>query len=107
LHLMTHGPLCVCHIQGILKLPQVTISKHLAYLRSNDLLIAQRHGNWMIYRLPEKAPAELDLQLRCLQDCVQSHPVFRDDLKKLKHLKSECEWVEETIRTGAKAKTCC
>ena len=49
----------------------------------------------MIYRLPPRAPAELDLQLRCLQDCVQSHPIFRDDLRRLQKIRGDCEWVEE------------
>jgi DNA-binding transcriptional ArsR family regulator len=102
LNLLAQGPLCVCHFQHILQLPQVAISKHLAYLRTNRLVVAQRHEKWMIYRLPEKAPAELDLQLRCLQDCLQSHRVFRDDLKRLGKLRCECEWVEEAIHSGGK-----
>ena len=104
LHLLTKGPLCVCHFQGILALPQVAVSKHLAYLRANGLVTAQRHGKWMIYQLPEKIPAELDLQLRCLQDCVQTHPIFREDLKRLKKIGCECEWVEQAAAVGGKAK---
>ena len=104
LHLLTKGPLCVCHFQDILKLPQVAVSKHLAYLRANGLVTAKRHGKWMIYQLPEKVPAELDLQLRCLQDCVQTHPIFREDLKRLKKIGCECEWVEEAAAVDGKAK---
>ena len=95
LHLLTRGPLCVCHFQAILKVPQVAVSKHLAYLRARGLVAAHRHGQWMIYRLPDKIPAELDLQLSCLQDCVQSHPVFREDLKRLRNIRCECNWVRE------------
>lgn len=102
LHLLTHGPLCVCHFQGILRLPQVAVSKHLAYLRASGLVTSRRHGKWMIYRLPEKASPELDLQLRCLQDCVQSHPVFRMDLRRLQENCRECEWVQEAA-TAKKA----
>jgi ArsR family transcriptional regulator len=100
LHLLAQGPLCVCHFQDILHLPQVAISKHLAYLRANGLVQAQRHEKWMIYQLPKNAPAELDLQLRCLQDCVQSNPVFRDDSKRLKKMRCECEWVEDAAHNG-------
>src|SRR5581483_11407829 len=107
LHLLRRGPLCVCHFQDILKLPQVAISKHLAYLRSNDMVLAQRHGKWMIYRLPEKVSPELDLQLRCLQDCVQSHPLFCEDAKRLKKIRCECEWVEKAVATSGKQKQCC
>ena len=31
--LLLDGPLCVCHLQDILREPQVKISKHLAYLK--------------------------------------------------------------------------
>ena len=94
LHLLNQGPLCVCHFQDILRLPQVAVSKHLAYLRTNGLVQAQRHGKWMIYRLPKRAPVELDLQLRCLQDCASTNPVFREDLKRLGRMRCECDWIK-------------
>ena len=93
LHLLTRGPLCVCHFQEILEAPQVAISKHLAYLRRRGMVVAQRHEQWMIYRLPAARPPELDKQLRCLQDCVQSHPVFRSDSRRLEKLRCQCDWV--------------
>jgi len=99
LHLLTKGPLCVCHFQSILGVPQVAISKHLAYLRQRKLVMARRHQQWVIYRLPEAAPAELDLQLRCLQDCVQSYPAFREDLKRLEKIRCDCAWLEEVVPT--------
>jgi ArsR family transcriptional regulator len=104
LHLLSQGPLCVCHFQDILKEPQVAVSKHLAYLRTHGLVHAQRHEKWMIYQLPKTAPVELDLQLRCLQDCVQSNPVFREDLKRLKTMRCQCKWVEELAQTGVARK---
>ncbi|MGD1086283.1 MAG: metalloregulator ArsR/SmtB family transcription factor [Verrucomicrobiota bacterium] len=94
LHLLTQGPLCVCHFQAILRLPQVAVSKHLAYLRAKGLVVARRHERWMIYHLPKNRPAELDLQLRCLQDCVQSYPIFRQDLTRLQEKRRDCQWVE-------------
>jgi ArsR family transcriptional regulator len=100
LHLLRQGPLCVCHFQEILQEPQVAISKHLAYLRTNGLATAQRHEKWMIYQLPKEAPPELELQLRCLQDCVQSHPIFREDLKRLKNFRHECQWVQGVTRSS-------
>jgi ArsR family transcriptional regulator len=92
-HLLSHGSLCVCHFQSILELEQVPISKHLAFLRRKKMVEARRHGQWMIYQLPTNRPKELDLQLRCLQDCVQSHPIFRQDLKRLKKIQCECDWI--------------
>lgn len=103
LHLLSHGSLCVCHFQSILELEQVPISKHLSFLRSRGMVEAQRHGQWMIYRLPASRPTELDLQLRCLQDCVQSLPIFRQDLKRLKKIQCECDWIAEAV-AGTKTK---
>ena len=95
LHLLTQKPLCVCHFQSILDLPQVAVSKHLAYLKQRGMVEATRHEQWMIYRLPRKGSEALELQLRCLQDCVQSQPVFREDLRRLKRFGCECDWAGE------------
>ena len=83
LHLLTKTPLCVCHFQEILNEPQVKISKHLAYLRERGMVMAERDQNWMIYSLPAKRDPELESNLKCLQDCVQSDPVFKRDLRML------------------------
>lgn len=102
-HLLTKSPLCVCHLQDILGLTQVAASKHLAYLRLRGLVESQRHEQWMIYSLPAKPPRELDWQLRCLQDCLPTDPVFRDDLRKLKALQSDCCWVADAMEAKAPA----
>lgn len=90
LHLLGESPLCVCHFQEILDEPQVKISKHLAYLRQRGMVVAEREQNWMIYSLPETRALELEANLKCLQDCVQTDKVFRRDLKKLATLKKSC-----------------
>ncbi len=102
-HLLAQSPLCVCHLQEFLGLTQVAASKHLAYLRQRGLVESRRHEQWMIYSLPVERPRELDWQLRCLQDCLPTHPIFRDDLRKLKARQSDCCWVAEAFGTGEKA----
>ena len=90
LHLLTKTPLCVCHFQEILGEPQVKISKHLAYLRGREMVVAARKQNWMIYSLPRKRDAQLEKNLKCLQDCVQTNPVFARDLRKLASVRGRC-----------------
>jgi ArsR family transcriptional regulator len=51
LALLREGEVCVCHIHGGLRLPQPTISRHLAYLRRAGLVLARRDGVWMHYRI--------------------------------------------------------
>ena len=36
--MLLQQPLCVCHLQELLDLPQVNVSQHLAYLRKNGLV---------------------------------------------------------------------
>jgi ArsR family transcriptional regulator len=100
LNLLTRGPLCVCHLQDLLGESQVKISKHLAYLKEKGVVEVRRHQNWMIYALPAAPSAELAANLKCLQDCVQTEPVFRKDAAKLKKMLPEVEWL-------AKASGCC
>jgi ArsR family transcriptional regulator len=90
LHLLMRSPLCVCHIQEILDEPQVKISKHLGYLRSRGMVTTAREQNWIIYSLPRRRVSELEKNLRCLQDCVQTDTVFKRDLVRLARLRQTC-----------------
>ncbi|MGA3169543.1 MAG: metalloregulator ArsR/SmtB family transcription factor [Chthoniobacteraceae bacterium] len=92
--------LCVCHLQRLLDKTQVQISKHLAYLKTKGLVDSTRRANWMLYRLPNKRSPELSANLRCLQDCVQTHSVFKRDIKRLRALQPSLNW----LSCSAKAK---
>lgn len=88
LHLLTRGPLCVCHFQNILSIPQVAVSKHLAYLREYGMVEATRREQWMVYALPKIVPREFEAQLKCLRDCVGEHATFQGDLERMRMLSS-------------------
>lgn len=102
LHLLTKTPLCVCHFQDILDEPQVKISKHLAYLRDRGMVVAERDQNWMIYSLPQKRSAQLEANLKCLQDCVSTEPVFKRDLRSLEKVRARSD-----APAGALLESCC
>ncbi len=97
LHLLDQGPLCVCHFQEILGEPQVKISKHIAYLRERAMVVAERQQNWMIYSLPQNRDAELEANLKCLQDCAQSDPVFKRDLRSLAKVSAKSDAPEGAL----------
>jgi ArsR family transcriptional regulator, arsenate/arsenite/antimonite-responsive transcriptional repressor len=94
LHLLLDGPLCVCHFQEILREPQVKVSKHLAYLRNNGMVEAERCGNRMIYRLPRKRSTPLKANLACLQDCAREEKEFREDRARLTKIEVDRECCE-------------
>jgi ArsR family transcriptional regulator len=53
LNLLAAGELCVCDLTEILRLPQSSVSRHLAYLRRVRLVETTREGKFAHYRLSE------------------------------------------------------
>jgi len=49
--LLAEGELCVCDLMAVLKLPQSTVSRHLAYLKRSCWVDTRREGVWMHYTL--------------------------------------------------------
>ncbi len=55
--LMQEKELCVCEISQILGSIQPKISRHLAQMRSLGLVVDERRGQWVYYRLHRNLPA--------------------------------------------------
>jgi ArsR family transcriptional regulator len=53
--LQAEGELCVCDIMAVLKLPQSTVSRHLAYLKRSCWVDIRRQGVWMYYTLSQES----------------------------------------------------
>src|SRR6185295_18429700 len=51
LNLMADGEVCVCFFIEVLDQPQSKISRHLAYLRSAELVTARREAKWAHYAI--------------------------------------------------------
>jgi len=51
LSLLAEGELCVCDLMEVLKLPQSTVSRHLAYLKNAGWVDDRRAGVWMYYSI--------------------------------------------------------
>jgi ArsR family transcriptional regulator, arsenate/arsenite/antimonite-responsive transcriptional repressor len=81
LHLLGHQPLCVCHLQDILHLPQVPVSQHLAYLRKAGWVESGRHAQWKVYRiLPSLSPG-LRAVLDGLLSAAKAETLLLSDLE--------------------------
>jgi len=80
LNLLAEGGLCVCHLQAILDVPQVKMSKQLAIMKQLGLLQCQRHGAWMDYSLSEPMPGLLRVNLDYLRtaECGECHQLQQD-----------------------------
>jgi ArsR family transcriptional regulator, arsenate/arsenite/antimonite-responsive transcriptional repressor len=53
--LQAEGELCVCDLMAVLKLPQSTISRHLAYLKRSCWVDTRRQGVWMHYTISRES----------------------------------------------------
>lgn len=51
--LLEHHELCVCQLIAALKLPQSTISRHLAYLKRTGWVTSRQEGLWQHYRIAD------------------------------------------------------
>jgi len=90
LGLLCHGELCVCDIMEVLKLPQSTASRHLAYLRNSSWISGSRRGKWMYYRLRENAHEHSVSQ--GITDYLSSILQIREDYRiLLRHLEMKSE----------------
>lgn len=49
--LLSHGERCVCELTEVLKLPQPTVSRQMAKLKSVGLVTDRRAGKWVYYTL--------------------------------------------------------
>jgi DNA-binding transcriptional ArsR family regulator len=49
--MLEQGPLCVCEITAVLNLASSTVSKHLSILRDAELILDEKRGKWVHYRL--------------------------------------------------------
>lgn len=79
---------CVCDLTEALNLSQPKISRHLAELRKCEILIDQRRGKWVYYRLHPALPgwALEVLQVTARADKRAVQPA----LSKLKALAKSC-----------------
>ncbi|MCG3147805.1 MAG: hypothetical protein PCFJNLEI_01246 [Verrucomicrobiae bacterium] len=87
LNLLAQRPHCVCEFQGILRVPQPKISRHLAYLRRSGLVVEERHGKMIMYSLAEPANPVHAALIRCVRGCFQEIDFLQRDIERDKKLK--------------------
>ena len=82
LRLLQPGELCVCDLVDVLKLPQPTISRHLAYLRRSDLVNVREEASWNYYSLAPASSALQEKLLECLESSAREIPEMAADARR-------------------------
>jgi ArsR family transcriptional regulator len=85
--LLSHGELCVCHLEDALGVSQPKVSRHLGILRMTGVVEHRRDGSWIHYRLAPQADVDCEQQLRALVKTFAKRAVLRRDLARLVKLR--------------------
>jgi ArsR family transcriptional regulator len=75
--------LCVCELTEALEESQPKISRHLALLRQSGVLVDERRGQWVIYRVADQLPGWLLNVIDSLRasDCLKEQ--YAADIERL------------------------
>jgi ArsR family transcriptional regulator len=88
LHLLRDGEVCVGDLVKVLRVPQPTASRHLAYLRRAGLVGIRRQGLWAYYSLAPANGSFHQSLLDCLGECFREVPELERDARRYRRLKS-------------------
>ncbi len=81
--LLSHGELCVCHIEAALALSQPNASRQLGVLRAAGVVEPRKQGTWTYYRLAAQEDDDCKRQLRSLVRGFARRDVLKRDVEKL------------------------
>jgi ArsR family transcriptional regulator len=87
LHLVRRGEVCVGDLVRVLRVPQPTASRHLAYLLRAGLVVNRKDGLWSYYALAPARGRFHESLLACLESCFAEVPEFEADDRRHAHLK--------------------
>ncbi|MCI0569925.1 MAG: metalloregulator ArsR/SmtB family transcription factor [Myxococcaceae bacterium] len=81
--LLSHGELCVCHLEKALGLTQSNTSRQLTVLKAAGVVEPRREGSWVFYRLAPQLDELTKSQLRALVNAFGKREVLRRDVERL------------------------
>src|SRR5882724_10079851 len=86
INLIGDSEVCVCFLVEILRTSQPKISRHLAYLRQAQVVVARREGKWMHYRLSEPPDEHAARIFREVRATLTEHPELQRDRERLEQV---------------------
>ncbi len=84
LNLLRLGSICVCDLQAILRVPQPTVSRHLAALRHAGLVSDVRKATRIVYSLTPGVTTEIDALHNLLDRCCPEDAVMQADMARFR-----------------------
>ncbi len=84
LALLSHGELCVCHVESALGLSQPNCSRQLGILKSSGVVDSRRDGTWVYYRITSQETESVKEVLAVLTRTFGTERALRADHARLK-----------------------
>ena len=81
--LLSHGELCVCHVQQALGLTQPNASRQLGILKNAGVVEPRREGTWTYYKLASQTDRHCGEQLKALVRSFAAQAVLKRDVERL------------------------
>lgn len=83
------GKVCVGELSHALAESQPKISRHLALLRSHGVVLDNRQGQWVYYRLSDQLPGWMRKQIQGLieSNCLRAE--YQQDIARFTELKAQ------------------
>lgn len=82
--LLSHGELCVCHLESALGISQPSCSRHLGILKAAGIVDSRRDGTWVYYWITEQEHASVKSVLEVLAKTFGAERALRADHARLK-----------------------
>jgi ArsR family transcriptional regulator, arsenate/arsenite/antimonite-responsive transcriptional repressor len=82
--LLSHGELCVCHLEHALDLTQPNASRQLGILKAAGIVDSRREGTWVYYAIVEQQHGSVQHLLAELTKAFGAERALRADLAKLR-----------------------
>jgi DNA-binding transcriptional ArsR family regulator len=84
LNLLCLGSIRVCDLQAVLRIPQPSVSRHLAALRHPGLVTDVREGTHISYSLTPATTPQVEALHDLLDRCCSEDAVMRADIVRLR-----------------------
>ncbi len=82
--LLSHGELCVCHVEEALELTQSNASRQLGILRAAGIVSHRRRDKWVYYRLAPQEDERCKRHLASLVASFAKQATLRRDVARLR-----------------------
>jgi ArsR family transcriptional regulator, arsenate/arsenite/antimonite-responsive transcriptional repressor len=74
---------------AVLRVPQPTASRHLAYLRKAGLITSRKNSYWTFYALAPARSAFHRKLIECLETCFSDVPELAKDLTRAEKIRAK------------------